>query len=127
MESPEKRMTHILLDGEWSEDSTTRLLEDETSIRKIMDGICFQQRFTILHRVFHFFEPQGVTCVYVLGESHLSIHTWPEKKCCSIDLFCCRSLDKETTQEIVGWFREELGLVHLRTKTQYRSFTFKDE
>lgn len=120
-------MTHILLDGKWLKDSTSLLLEDETSIRKILDGICFLQRFTVLHRIFHFFEPQGVTCVYVLGESHLSIHTWPEKKCCSIDLFCCRYLKKEVIQEIVTWFREKLGFVHLKTETRYRSFAFKDD
>jgi len=127
MESSDKIMTHILLDGGWLEESTTGLLEDEASIREIFDGICSAQRFTVLHRVFHFFEPQGVTCVYVLGESHLSIHTWPEKKCCSIDLFCCRQLDRKTIDEIVDWFRDNLALVHVKTKIQYRSFAFKEE
>jgi S-adenosylmethionine decarboxylase len=101
MESPDKIMTHILLDGGWLEESTTGLLEDEASIREIFDGICSAQRFTVLHRVFHFFEPQGVTCVYVLGESHLSIHTWPERGEAAIDVFTC---GERNSKEIAEFF-----------------------
>lgn len=35
------------------------------------------------------FEPFGVTYILVLAESHLSIHTYPEKNAAYIDLFCC--------------------------------------
>lgn len=35
------------------------------------------------------FDPQGVTIIYLLSESHLSIHTWPETKSCAIDFYHC--------------------------------------
>lgn len=35
------------------------------------------------------FKPIGVTILKLLSESHISIHTWPEYKKCSIDLFTC--------------------------------------
>lgn len=35
------------------------------------------------------FEPQGVTILYLLSESHFSIHTWPESKSCTIDFYHC--------------------------------------
>lgn len=35
------------------------------------------------------FEPQGVTIVIMLSESHISIHTWPEKGEAMIDIFTC--------------------------------------
>lgn len=39
---------------------------------------------------FHQFgEGGGVTGVVVLAESHLSVHTWPEKRYVTIDVFVC--------------------------------------
>ena len=35
------------------------------------------------------FEPQGVTAIALLAESHLSIHTWPESKYSAVDIFTC--------------------------------------
>lgn len=35
------------------------------------------------------FKPIGATILYLLSESHLSIHTYPERNYCAIDLYCC--------------------------------------
>ena len=35
------------------------------------------------------FEPQGVTAIALLAESHLSIHTWPEAQYSAVDIFTC--------------------------------------
>src|ERR1044071_4122297 len=32
----------------------------------------------------------GVTALYLLSESHLAIHTWPERRACLVSLCCCR-------------------------------------
>lgn len=34
--------------------------------------------------------PGGVTALYLLAESHLAIHTFPEANFASVDLYCCR-------------------------------------
>jgi S-adenosylmethionine decarboxylase len=44
---------------------------------------------TVLSNAFHMFEPEGVTVVYLLSESHASIHTYPEHNACFIDIFTC--------------------------------------
>ena len=45
---------------------------------------------TILHGHFHRFSPNGgVSGVLVLAESHISIHTWPERDFAAIDVFMC--------------------------------------
>ena len=44
---------------------------------------------TILDSKACIFEPNGVTMVYLLSESHASIHTYPEYGACFIDLFTC--------------------------------------
>lgn len=45
---------------------------------------------TILHVHLHHFTPNGgISGVIVLAESHISIHTWPERQFAAIDLFMC--------------------------------------
>ena len=39
-------------------------------------------------QVYHY-NPQGVTGVAVLAESHITIHTWPEYSYAAVDVFIC--------------------------------------
>src|SRR4029077_1224035 len=49
---------------------------------------------TILHRHFQHFKPNGVVSgVVVLAESHISIHTWPERDFAAVDIFMCGACD----------------------------------
>ncbi len=49
---------------------------------------------TILYGHFHHFSPNGgVSGVLVLAESHISIHTWPERGYAAIDVFMCGACD----------------------------------
>ncbi len=51
---------------------------------------------TVLSDHFHHFgEGCGFTGVIVLAESHISIHTWPEKNYAAIDVFMCGTCDPE--------------------------------
>lgn len=45
---------------------------------------------TLLHMHFHeFSENGGISGVAVLAESHISIHTWPERAYAAVDVFMC--------------------------------------
>lgn len=44
---------------------------------------------TIESSSFKQFEPQGLSILYLLSESHFSIHTWPEFGACAIDFYHC--------------------------------------
>lgn len=45
---------------------------------------------TLLHiHLHHFNENNGVSGVAVLAESHITIHTWPERKYAAVDIFMC--------------------------------------
>jgi S-adenosylmethionine decarboxylase len=53
---------------------------------------------TVLHSYFHPFGPElGVSGVVVLAESHISIHTWPERAYAAIDVFMCGDCDPHLT------------------------------
>ena len=58
---------------------------------------------TLLHVHLHHFEPNGgVSGVAVLAESHISIHTWPERGYAAIDIFMCGQAKPETCVPICG-------------------------
>jgi S-adenosylmethionine decarboxylase len=44
---------------------------------------------TIISSSFHQFNPQGVSGVVVIAESHFTIHAWPEHDYAAVDIFTC--------------------------------------
>jgi S-adenosylmethionine decarboxylase len=57
---------------------------------------------TILHSHFHHFSPNGgVSGVLVLAESHISIHTWPERDFAAIDIFMCGACDPHLSIPVI--------------------------
>ena len=51
---------------------------------------------TVLGDASYFFGPGAVTVAFILAESHLSFHTWPENHYVSLDVFTC-NLEKDNT------------------------------
>ncbi|MEL7489478.1 MAG: adenosylmethionine decarboxylase [Pseudomonadota bacterium] len=65
-------------------------LDDPAFIERALSEAATAAGATILHAHTHHFSPYGgVTGVLVLSESHISIHTWPEKGYAAIDVFMC--------------------------------------
>jgi S-adenosylmethionine decarboxylase len=44
---------------------------------------------TVVHEFSHGFPGAGLTCVFILTESHAVLHTWPETGTVNIDIFSC--------------------------------------
>jgi len=65
------------------------LLNTIDGIKPLMEKIIKDLQLTVVGQMHHQFEPVGATSLYLLSESHLSIHTYPEMRCCTIDLYCC--------------------------------------
>lgn len=65
------------------------LLEKVDLVKEKILEISQKSSLNILKTAFHQFEPEGVTGILLLTESHLSIHTWPEKNLVTLDLFSC--------------------------------------
>ena len=53
-------------------------LDDEAFLRTAITSAAKRAGATLLNLITHRFEPQGVTGLALLAESHISIHTWPE-------------------------------------------------
>ena len=65
------------------------LLDDQDFIRMILYRASKECKSTLLDLTVHKFDPQGVTGIAMLAESHLSIHTWPENGMAVCDVFTC--------------------------------------
>lgn len=65
------------------------ILDNEALIRDAIVKASAKSLSTLLHLSSHRFEPQGVTAVGLLAESHISIHTWPELGYAACDIFTC--------------------------------------
>jgi len=70
------------------------LLDDPAHLEQALHEAALAAGATVLNATFHRFSPCGVTGVLLLQESHLAIHTWPERAFAAVDLFTCgRDLD----------------------------------
>ena len=64
-------------------------LNDESFLRCILNRAAKLANATVLNLISNKFEPQGVTAIALLAESHISIHTWPESNYSAVDIFTC--------------------------------------
>ena len=64
-------------------------LNDESYLRCSLNRASKLANATVLNLISNKFEPQGVTAIALLSESHISIHTWPESNYSAIDIFTC--------------------------------------
>lgn len=65
-------------------------LTDSTKLECALIDAAEAAGATVLsHHFHHFGDGSGVTGVVVLAESHISIHTWPERQYAAIDIFMC--------------------------------------
>jgi S-adenosylmethionine decarboxylase len=84
------------------------LLNSPIRLTNLLDNICSTYDYKILNKIQHKFQPQGFTTLYLLSESHISIHTFPEKQYAAIDIYTCRQYkDNEVYLEIYNYLIKE--------------------
>jgi S-adenosylmethionine decarboxylase len=79
---------HLL--AEFTECNTSTL-NNLPELEKIMKEAARQSGATVVNSVFHHYNPQGLSGIVVIAESHISIHTWPEYGYAAVDCFTCGS------------------------------------
>lgn len=77
------------------------LLMDVEGIKDHLNVICDTYHFTILNIAQHAFEPQGHTIQYMLSESHISVHTFPERNYLAFDIYTCREYPDNSAYQYI--------------------------
>jgi len=67
----------------------SQALRDISGLANAMRDAIKASGATLLNEVSHIFTNHGCTMLFLLSESHASIHTYPEHNSCFIDLFTC--------------------------------------
>ena len=72
-------------------------LNDESFLRCTLNNAAKFANATVLNLISNKFDPQGVTAIALLAESHISIHTWPESQYSAVDIYTCgQNMQPET-------------------------------
>jgi S-adenosylmethionine decarboxylase len=61
---------------------------------------------TVLAEEAYKFEPQGFTGLLLLAESHISIHTYPERGYAAVDVYTC---GKGVTEKAIDYLKKVLA------------------
>jgi len=70
--------------------TNTQLLNSKLELKLMFKDICIENNYTILGELEYEFYPQGCSFIFLLSDSHLSVHTFPEKNHLAFDLYTCR-------------------------------------
>lgn len=89
--------THLIIDL-WGARRLDELGHVEATLRRCVEAA----RATLLHIHLHHFTPNGgISGVAVLAESHISIHSWPERDYAALDVFMCGDSEPHRAIEIL--------------------------
>ncbi len=67
----------------------SKILANCDAVEKAFIKAANDSKATVLGSNFHDFEPQGVSGVVVISESHFAVHAWPEHDYAAVDIFTC--------------------------------------
>ena len=85
------------------ENVDSNFFNEKKIFETLMNEICSIVKATIVKKCEHIFDNNGTTIVYILAESSLIIHTWPEYNSFTIDLFMCStSIDVEKINNFIN-------------------------
>jgi S-adenosylmethionine decarboxylase len=89
--------THLIIDL-WGATNLENMEVMENALRKCVT----ECKATLLHIHLHHFEPNGgISGVAVLAESHISVHTWPEREYAAFDVFMCGEAEPHKAIEVL--------------------------
>ena len=107
---------HLILD---LYDCDPGILDDYGELQRLLEASLVMAKANILQIIGEKFEPQGVTLLALLSESHASIHTWPEIGYAAIDLYTCG--DTTQTHKAADFLKFKLKANNSKEKELLRS------
>ncbi|MBI4118032.1 MAG: S-adenosylmethionine decarboxylase [Parcubacteria group bacterium] len=82
----------------------------QSTIRQKLERCIQESGFTFIESVFHKFKGfgEGYSFLAIIGESHVAIHTWPEKGAAEITLHYCdfSRNNGEKAEELIKLYKE---------------------
>ena len=83
------------------------ILVNPDRMREILTHAAKLANMGVRNSFFYKFSPEGVSGVVIVSESHISVHTWPEKRYAALDVYICG--DEAKPELAIQVFLKELG------------------
>ena len=109
---------HLILD---LYDCSPKILDDYDQLEWYLQMALSMASAKVLRIIGEKFEPQGVTLLALLAESHASVHTWPELGYAAVDLYTCGDTTK--TDKAAEFLKKKLQSKTVEEKEIVRSTT----
>jgi S-adenosylmethionine decarboxylase len=78
-------------------------LRDRVSLLALLDRIVATMDVHVVATAVHVFPgPGGITALYLLSESHLTIHTFPETGIATLNVYCCTPRKPAPWKSVLG-------------------------
>lgn len=111
---------HLILD---LYDCDQQLLDNYDELQRLMETALQMSNATIVRIIGEKFQPQGVTLLALLAESHCSIHTWPEIGYAAVDLYTCG--DTTNSHKAAQFLKQKLKASNAKEQELVRSTTLE--
>ena len=82
-----------------------KIINDPKKIKEILIEAVKRANNTPLKVAIHKFQPQGITGIVLLAESHIALHTWPEFNYVAIDIYTCG--DKAAPEKALDYLQKQ--------------------
>ena len=82
---------------------------DPKKLKNTLNTLLNEANFTCLRYIDNSFTPQGYTGLWLLAESHLAVHTFPEQDKSYVQLSCC---SKKKYQLFIDAFKQQFDIVN---------------
>ena len=83
-------------------------LNDPSVVESVLRDAAREAGLTVVSGARHRFDPQGVSVVVILSESHIAAHTWPESGTGYVTLTSCRTLTPAQIEAVGELVRRRL-------------------
>ncbi len=84
-------------------------LKNAAQLKQLIDAVIGKIKVTALASRFHTFKKGGgISAIYILSESHLAFHTWPEDQSVNVDMFLCNYArqNEQKAQNLVKYLQK---------------------
>ena len=106
---------HLIVDVILKPDTFKTMLQQNffPHFNEIIEKSLLKNKMNLLNKNIHFFDgPDGAfTALYLLSESHLSLHSWPEYNYIAIDIFTCGECMTENILKDITDYLEAIKII----------------
>ena len=86
-------------------------------VEELAENVVSDLDLKVVKKMSYIFSPTGITLGYILSQSHLVIHTYPEKRVIHVDLVICNDHKEKEFENSLKYALSEHEIQSIQVKT----------